>query len=124
MGKHPFFGEKAYQWIKNIEVSPKAKYVTSTLTIYETLAIIAGLTGNSLKDKLFVEEVINAIVGIQNLVITPFTLEDGMEAINLMMEYSLDYEDALHLATALRNRVKKIISNDKDFDKTPLKRIF
>jgi len=41
-----------------------------------------------------------------------------------MKEYDLDYEDALHLATALRNNVKKIISNDQDFDKTPLKRTF
>jgi predicted nucleic acid-binding protein len=124
LGRHPAFGEKAYQWIKNIEASRKVKYITSTLTVYETLVIIAGLTGNSLRDKLFVEGVINALVGIQNLVITPFTLEDGIEAVSLMDEYGIDYEDALHLAIALRNKVGRIISNDKDFDKTPLKRVF
>jgi len=41
-----------------------------------------------------------------------------------MEEYNLDYEDSLHLTTALRTDAKEIISNDKDFDKTPLKRSF
>jgi predicted nucleic acid-binding protein len=41
-----------------------------------------------------------------------------------MKEYGLDYEDALHLAAALRSKVREIISNDQDFDKTPLKRRF
>ncbi|MEM0482292.1 MAG: type II toxin-antitoxin system VapC family toxin [Nitrososphaerota archaeon] len=46
------------------------------------------------------------------------------KAASLTVEYSLDYEDALHLATALRNNAKEIVSNDRDFDKTPLKRRF
>ncbi|MCC6024602.1 MAG: PIN domain-containing protein [Thaumarchaeota archaeon] len=41
-----------------------------------------------------------------------------------MKEYGLDYEDALHLAVALRNKAEEIISNDQDFDRTPLKRRF
>jgi predicted nucleic acid-binding protein len=41
-----------------------------------------------------------------------------------MAEYNLNYEDALHLAAALRNKAKQIISNNQDFDKTPLKRTF
>ncbi|MEM2153278.1 MAG: PIN domain-containing protein [Nitrososphaeria archaeon] len=41
-----------------------------------------------------------------------------------MGEYGLDFEDALHLASALRYNLKEIISNDLDFDQTPLKRIF
>jgi len=47
-----------------------------------------------------------------------------MEAAKLMKGYSLDYEDAIHLATALRSRAKEIISNDEDFNRTPLKRRF
>lgn len=54
----------------------------------------------------------------------PLTLRDLVEARVLMEKYELDYEDAVHLAVALRNRVKEIISNDQDFDKTSLKRIF
>ena len=40
-----------------------------------------------------------------------------------MKAYDIDYEDALHLATALRVGAKEIVSNDKDFDKTPLTRV-
>lgn len=124
LGGHPTFGKKAYEWIKKIEGSPRGKYVTSSLTLYETLIIIAGLTGKSLNDGTFVEEIVGAVAGIQNLTITPLAVRDETEAVNLMKEYNLDYEDALHLAAALRNNVKEIISNDRDFDKTPLKRVF
>lgn len=41
-----------------------------------------------------------------------------------MKKYDLDYEDSLHFAAALKTSVKEIVSNDEDFDKTPLKRIF
>ncbi len=124
LGNHPTFGETAHKWIKRIEEAPRGKYVTSSLTLYETLIIIAGLTGGSLKDKTFVEEVVKSITGLPSLLIAPLTAEDLTEAINLMKKYDLDYEDALHLAAALRNSVKEIISNDQDFDKTPLKRKF
>ena len=124
LGNHPTFGKTAHRWMKKIEEAPQGKYVTSSLTLYETLLIIAGLTGRSLKDKTFVEEVVKSITSLPSLLITPLTLEDVTEAANLMKKYDLDYEDALHLAAALRNSVKEIISNDRDFDKTPLKRKF
>jgi predicted nucleic acid-binding protein len=41
-----------------------------------------------------------------------------------MKEYELDYEDAIHLAAALKSKAKEIISNDQDFDKTTIKRRF
>ncbi|MEM2972433.1 MAG: type II toxin-antitoxin system VapC family toxin [Candidatus Bathyarchaeia archaeon] len=124
LGNHPVFGKTAYKWIKKIEEAPHGKYVTSTLTLYQTLVIIAGLTCRNLKDKTLVEEVVNSIVGLHGLTITPLTTNDLSEAISLTREYDLDYEDALHLAAAIRNKAKEIISNDQDFDKTPLKRRF
>ncbi len=124
LGNHPAFGKAAYKWIKKIEEAPQGLYVTSSLTLYETLVIMAGLTGKSLKDKKFVEEIVRSITSLPSLLITPLTLEDITYATNLMKEYDLDYEDALHLATALRNNVKEVISNDQDFNKTSLKRIF
>ena len=54
--------------------------------------------------------------------IEPFKPEDFIRALDLMEEYSLDYEDSLHLSVAVRTEAKEIISNDRDFDKTPLKR--
>jgi len=124
LGNHPTFGKTAYEWIKKIEESARGKYVTSTLTLYQTPVIIAGLTGKNLKDKKLVEEIVNSITSLLGLTITPLSAEDISKAVSLMEEYDLDYEDALHLAAALRNKTKEIISNDQDFDKTPLKRKF
>jgi len=124
LGNHPTFGKPAYTWIKKIEGAPRGKYVTSSLTLYQTLVIMAGLTGRNLKDKTLVEEVVNSITSLPGLLITPLTTEDTSKAVELMKGYDLDYEDALHLTTALRNNVKEIISNDQDFDKTPLRRTF
>jgi predicted nucleic acid-binding protein len=124
LGNHPTFGKPSYKWVKKIEGAPRGKYVTSSLTLYQTLVTIAGLTGRNLKDKPLVEQIVNSITSLPGLVITPLTTEDIAKAVSLMKEYDLDYEDALHLTTALRNNVKEIISNDQDFDKTPLRRTF
>ena len=124
LGNHPSFGEPALKWIRMIENSARGKYVTSSLTIYETLVIIAGLTGRSLKDRIMVEKVVDSITSLKGLVIEPLKLEDLIQAYELMKEYDLDYEDSLHLTTALRTKVNEVISNDKDFDRTPLKRNF
>jgi len=98
--------------------------VGNTLTLYQTPVIIASLTGKNLKDKKLVQEIVNSITSLLGLTIKPLSAEDVSKAVSLMEEYDLDYEDALHLAAALRNKTKEIISNDQDFDKTPLKRKF
>lgn len=84
---------------------------------------MAGLTGRSLRDKSLVETVISSITGLKGLAVEPLKTEDFTKAIDLMQRYDLDYEDSLHLNVAMRTGIKKIISNDKDFDKTPLKRL-
>ncbi|MCX8171975.1 MAG: type II toxin-antitoxin system VapC family toxin, partial [Candidatus Bathyarchaeota archaeon] len=78
----------------------------------------------SLRDQELIEEAVNSIMSLPSLTIIPLTIEDMSHAIKLMREYDLDYEDAIYLATALRNGAKEIISNDEDFDETPLKRKF
>lgn len=124
LGNHPLFGETAYKWIKKIENAPRGEYATSSLTLYETLIIIAGLTGKSLRDKRLVEEVIDSMTHLKGLLIRPLKPEDLIQAVELMREYDIDYEDSIHLAAALRKGAKEIVSNDKDFDKTKLKRTF
>ncbi|MEM3437835.1 MAG: PIN domain-containing protein, partial [Nitrososphaerales archaeon] len=69
LGKHPLFGEIAYNWIKKIENAQHGEYITSTLTIYEVLIIISSLTGKSLKDKSLVEGVIDSITNLRGLMI-------------------------------------------------------
>ena len=122
LGNHPKFGETACQWIKKIENSPCGKHVISSLTIYETLVIIAGLTGKNLKDKNFVAQVVNAITHIKGLTIEPLEPEDLAKAVDLVNDCNLDYEDSIHLAVATRTGAQEIISNGKDFDGTPIKR--
>ncbi|MEM3766334.1 MAG: type II toxin-antitoxin system VapC family toxin [Candidatus Bathyarchaeia archaeon] len=124
LGNHPNLGRRSYEWIRKIEGASRGKYVTSALTLYQIMVIIAGLTGKNLKDQELVEEVVNSIEGLSGLRIMPLTVEDITEAAKLMKEHSLDYEDAIHLTSALRSRAKEIISNDEDFDRTPLKRRF
>jgi predicted nucleic acid-binding protein len=122
LGNHPKFGETAYKWIKKIENSSRGEYVTSSLTIYETLVIIAGLTGKNLKDETFTEKVVNSITHIKGLTIEPLKPEDFTKALDLMNDCKLDYEDSIHLAVAVRTGAQEIVSNDKDFDTTLIKR--
>ena len=124
LGNHPSFGETAHGWIKRIEEAPRGRYMTSSLTLYETPVIIASLTGGILRDSSLVEGVINPITSLKGLVIDPLKPEDLTQAVALMKEYDLDYEDSLHLTAALRRSIKEIISDDRDFDKTPLRRTF
>jgi uncharacterized protein len=122
LGNHPKLGQTAQNWIKKIESSQRGEYITSALTVYETLIIMGGLTGKNLKDKSFVRQVLNPIMGLKALTIEPLKPEDFRKSQDLMNEYKLDYEDALHLAIAIRKGVQEIVSNDKDFDSTPIKR--
>jgi len=124
LGNHPSLGKTAYKWIKKIENAPKGEYATSSLTLYETLIIIAGLTGRNLKDKRLVEDVIDSMTHLKGLLIDPLKPEDLIQAVELMKKYDIDYEDSIHLTVALRKGAKKIVSNDKDFDSTQLRRTF
>jgi uncharacterized protein len=123
LGKHPKFGETAYKWIQKIENSTRKEYFTSSLTIYETVVIMAGLTGKNLKDTDFVEEITNSFTHMKGLAIEPLKAEDFTAATDLMGTYKIDYEDALHLVVATRLGAQEIITNDKDFNTTSIKRI-
>jgi len=122
LGNHPKYGQIAREWIKKIETAQRGEYVTSALTLYETLVIMGGLTGKNLKDKNFVQQVINPITSIKGLTIESLKVEDFKKGADLMNEYKLDFEDSLHLAVAIRTGAQEIISNDKDFDATQIKR--
>src|SRR5512135_2301508 len=96
LGQHPEFGETALVWIKKIENSQRGKYVTSSLTLYQTLVIMAGLTGKNLKNPTLTTAIIDAITHIKGLTIEPLKVEDYTKALDLMKEYNLDFEDSIH----------------------------
>ena len=124
LGGHPTLGRRSKDWIKRVEGGIDGEFVTSSLTLYETLVILAGLTGQNLKQQSFVRSVVGSITSLPGLKIIPLEVQDFMLALTYMHDYKLDYEDSLHLAAALRAGAKKIISNDSDFDRTPLERVF
>ena len=124
LGGHPTHGAKAHSWIKTVENSFGARCTTSTLSLYQVLVVMAGLTGTTLSDVGFVEKVYTAITGLLGLRMVPLTSRHFSRALALMHSYGVDYEDALHLAVAMDEGLNKIVSNDKDFDKTPLNRMF
>jgi len=123
LGGHPTFGPRALKWIGEAEEAP-GQFVTSALTIYEVLVIIGGLTGRTLKDSGFVEEALSALMGVRGLHVEPLTAACYTEALELMDMYGLDYEDALHLAAAVQVKAQRIVSNDGDYDRAALRRVF
>jgi predicted nucleic acid-binding protein len=124
LGGNPVYGEKAHQWVKKIEGASKGEYATSTLTLYEAVTIITGLIGGSSKDASLANNVVEPISNLKGLNLVPLTSDDMLRSVELMNEYGLDYEDSLHLAAALSIGSKEIVSNDKDFDKVGIKRLF
>lgn len=118
------FGETAYNWIRKITNSSPKEFITSSLTIYEALYILAGLSGTNLKNKRFVQQITLSLTEIKGLTIEPLKPEDLTNAAELMNDNKIDYEDALHLAVATRTGVKEIITNDKRFNVVNIKRIF
>ncbi len=81
LGDHPEFGKSAYDWVRKIENSPRGEYINSSLTVYENLVVMAGLTGKTLKDSHFADEVVKSISQLQGLRIEPLQAEDFAESI-------------------------------------------
>ncbi len=118
LNDHPKFGETATNIIERVESGEKA--VTSALTpwILHVLFEKTGLKWYSpglLMDKLS---------HIMNLDIVPIDADDYRNASILSDKYRLDFEDAIHLAVAIDYGADAIYSNDDDFDRAPIKRVF
>lgn len=88
LGGHPEFGTVAYRWVKEIEKDSHGRFLTSCLTLYELPVILAGLTGRSLKDKEFVEALVNPVISLLGLSIT-LTTADVVTAVELVEELRL-----------------------------------
>jgi len=116
LGDDPVYGEQATEIISRIERGERA--VTSTLSLWLTHVVL-----NSLAENFSEQEFIDRIRGLIFLRIEPLNFEDFKEATALMKTYGLDLEDSLHLTTAMRLGADRIISNDRDFDRTPIERV-
>lgn len=56
--------------------------------------------------------------------ILPLTVGEYLKAKEHLLKYNLNPSDALHLATMDNFRIRIIATEDKDFDKTHVKRIW
>ncbi|MEX0567761.1 MAG: type II toxin-antitoxin system VapC family toxin [Candidatus Njordarchaeota archaeon] len=115
---------KAKYWIQKIEESAQGEFYTSTMTVYEVAVIIAGLIGESLGNKSFIEKILDAFRSLKQLSFIPLDKKDILKIVEIVRSFGLDMEDALHYIAAKKVGAHIIISNDKDFESTELERIF
>jgi len=124
LGGHPVYGAAAKKWVDAMANPPRGRFATSALTVYEAAVILAGLAGRSLGDVELARTLVAAFAELKGLEIAPLEEHDFRRAVELMEEYGLDLEDALHLAALQRLGARRIISNDSDFDRAPVARVF
>lgn len=118
MQAHPVYGNSARKILENIDRGERA--VISLINLAE---ICWWLEKHNSTEKI--EENLNLIFSILNLDIAPLTLEDFVAAARYVKEYSIDFNDCLCIAVMHRLHIKKIYSNDLDFDRVKwIERIF
>ncbi len=114
---HKRYGNIAYKILEKVEKGSKA--ITSALTLWLLHVLLSEICKNYNALEMF-----KRIKALRGLRIVPLTPEIFEKAITIMNKYDLDLEDAIHLATAIKYKAEKIASNDGDFDRTPLQRVF
>ncbi len=115
LGDDPVFGEEATGIIERIEKGERA--ATSSLTPWLThVALVTAAARNYSEEKL-----VEKFLELPFLRVEPLSLGDYEKAAGAMRRYGLDLEDGLHFALAERLKISEVYSNDRDFEKTPLK---
>ncbi len=100
-------------------IEGEIRAVTSALTLDEIMWVLV----KNRKEHLM-EEVIKDIYAMPNLEIKEVSPLIPIEALSFIKKYSLTPRDAFHIAIMKELRVKRIISDDKDFDRVrEIKRI-
>ncbi|MEA2053567.1 MAG: type II toxin-antitoxin system VapC family toxin [Candidatus Thermoplasmatota archaeon] len=114
---HPEFGERSKRILKRIDEKEEA--VTSQINLGE---ICWWLEKH--KRRKEIEEKIKLISSILYLEIVPPNIDDFLLASKYIKKYQIDFNDCISLAVMKRMNIDTIYSNDKDFDKTWVKREF
>ena len=118
--RNPRFGEIAREILLRIEKGEEA--VTSTLVLEEVFVHVEQ--EYSVKD---IPIVLYSIVSYASLRIVPYEVGDMLRAVEILGEvnYDMDWDDAVIVATMERYKIKDIYSNDSHFDRIPwIKRVF
>ncbi len=115
LGDDPVFSEEATGIVERIEKGERA--TTSSLTPWLTHIALANAMARDYSEQKLIEK----FRELTFLRVEPLTLGDYEKAVGAMHRYGLDLEDSLHYTVAERLRIREIYSNDRDFEKTPLK---
>lgn len=86
---------------------------TSGYIVYSCLLQIS----NKLNSAERMEKFITSLSEIKNLTILNPDLKTILTSLGLMKRYSLDFDDALAVSSMVTNKIKKLVSFDKHFDK-------
>ncbi|ASJ09434.1 twitching motility protein PilT [Thermococcus siculi] len=93
---------------------------TNVLVLDELIHVSRRKYGVSYPDTIsFIEDIILPAVRV-----LPITFNDYLTAKELILKYNLRPSDALHIATIQNNGLQAIVSEDEDFDKLPIKRLW
>ena len=86
---------------------------TNPLVLDEVIYVSKKKYGVRLEDTLdFLDNVV-----LPNSVVLPLTINEYRRAREVMLKYSLNPSDALHVAVMLNNSIRRILSEDTDFDR-------
>ena len=93
---------------------------TNVLVLDELIHVSKRKYGVSYPETLsFIEDIILPAVRV-----LPVTFDDYITAKEIILRYSLRPSDALHAAVIQNNGLQAIVSEDEDFDRLPLKRLW
>jgi len=102
------FGERAEDLLERYS----GDMITSALTVWQLYLLFRRQ-----KTKLNITDILSDL-GIE---VAPLTVEIIRNAERCK---KLDFDDAIHYATMKAHGIRTILSNDKDFDKVDVKRLF
>ena len=93
---------------------------TNVLVLDELIHVSKRKYGVSYSETIsFIEDVVLPAVRVLSL-----TFDDYLTAREIILKYGLRPSDALHIATIQNNGLQAIVSEDEDFDRLPLKRLW
>jgi Predicted nucleic acid-binding protein, contains PIN domain len=86
---------------------------TDPLVLDEVIYVSKKKYGVRLEDTLdFLDNIV-----LPNSVVLPVTINEYRRAREVMLKYSVSPSDALHVAVMLNNSIRRILSEDRDFDR-------
>jgi predicted nucleic acid-binding protein len=102
------FGPRAKELVENYY----GRMITSALTVWQ-LYVLLRRSGAKLRVSGILED-----LGVKVVALTPEVIKMAEEC------KKLDFDDAVHYATMKAHGVEIILSNDRDFDRVDVKRLF